>query len=348
MDNKFGLLFPGQGSQSVGMGKELYQTQAAARWVFDKANEVLGKDIKRLCFEGPEDELQTTANSQPAIFTASIATLNVLVEKLKGAPVGDEGREIFSPEDIRSIGMVAMGLSLGEPTALVASGAISFEDGLRFVEKRGQFMDEASKKEPGKMASIMGLELDKVDEICKGVGCQIANLNCPGQVVISGYSEKVELAAELTKNAGAKRAIILKVSGAFHSELMESAKEKLKTVLEDIEVCEPVIDFISNIDAEITKDPEKIKANLADQLNNKTLWEASMKKAVSLGIKEYLEIGPGNVLKGLAKKIDSSITVTSLHTTEDIIGLFAEAAEEESLPESQPVENAGEEQPAVE
>lgn len=323
MDKKFGLLFPGQGSQSVGMAKELYETQAAARWVFDKANEILGRDIKKLCFEGPENELETTANSQPAIFTASIATLNVFLELVKGSPVGTEEREIFSSLDIKSIGSVALGLSLGEPTALVASGAISFEDGLKFVAKRGLFMEEASQKQEGKMASILGLELDKVEELCKGIGCQVANLNSPGQVVISGHASRVELAADLAKNQGAKRVITLKVSGAFHSELMEEAKEKLKAVLEEIEITEPAIDFISNIDAEITTSPEKIKENLANQLDNRTLWEASMRKAASLGVRDYLEIGPGSVLKGLAKKIDSSLNVTSLHTTEDIKALLS-------------------------
>ena len=329
INKKYGLLFPGQGSQTVGMGKDLYEREAAARWVFDKANEVLGRDITKLCFEGPERDLTTTVNSQPAIFITSIAILNVLIEKIKGSPVGDEGKEFFSLDDIKELGLVAMGLSLGEPTSLVASGAMTFEQGLDFVAKRGQYMEAAAKKNEGKMASILGMEVDKVEEICKGVGCQVANLNCPGQVVISGYASKVELAADLAKNMGAKRAILLNVSGAFHSELMLPAKEKLSAVLENMIVTEPVIDFISNIDAEITTDPDKIKSNLSNQLDNKTLWEDSVKKASSLGITDYLEIGPGRVLKGLMKKIDSSLNVTTLNTLEDIKALVGSGRDDE-------------------
>jgi len=157
-----------------------------------------------------------------------------------------------------------------------------------------------------------------VEEICKGVGCEVANLNCPEQVVISGAATRVGLAAELAKNAGAKRTMMLKVSGAFHSELMLPAKEKLKAVLEEIEITEPVIDFISNIDAEVTRDPQKIKDNLANQLDNRTLWEMSVRNAVSKGFKDYLEVGPGSVIKGLLRKIDPSLNVTALHTPEDI------------------------------
>lgn len=321
---KFGLIFPGQGSQQVGMGKELYEKEPAARWVFDRASVVLGKDIKKLCFEGPEADLETTVNSQPAIFVTSIATLNVLVEKLKASPVGSEGREIFSPEDVKSVGTVALGLSLGEPTALVASGAMSFEEGLKFVERRGTFMDEASRKEEGKMATILGMDVAKVEELCKGVGgCQVANLNCPGQVVISGHASRVELAADLAMNSGAKRAIMLKVSGAFHSELMKPAKDKLKAVLDAIDVKEPVFDFISNIDAEVTRDPARIRMNLVNQLDHKTLWEASVRKAMELGVKDYLEVGPGTVLKGILKKIDPSLTVTTIHAAGDMEGLLA-------------------------
>jgi [acyl-carrier-protein] S-malonyltransferase len=313
VEKKYGLLFPGQGSQSVGMGKELYENSPAAKDIFDKANEILEKDIIKLCFEGPEEELQTTANSQPAIFTVSIATLNALLESAGG--------------DVSTVGSVAMGLSLGEPTSLVASGAMSFEDGLKFVAKRGQFMDEASKKEEGKMASILGMELEKVEELCKGIGgCQVANLNCPGQVVISGSASRVELASDLAKTQGAKRVIMLKVSGAFHSELMEPAKEKLSKVLEGTEIKEPAIDFISNIDAEVAKDPQKIKENLVNQLDHRTLWEASVRKAMSMGITDYLEIGPGSVLSGLLKKIDRSLNIISLHTTEDIRSIIHNVA----------------------
>ena len=323
------MLFPGQGSQTVGMGRQLYELEPAARWVFDRASEVLERDIKALCFNGPEEELQTTANSQPAIFITGIATLNALIEKARGCPVGEEGREIFSPEDVKSIGVLAMGLSLGEPTSLVASGAMSFEDGLKFVDSRGRFMEEACRKNEGKMVCIMGLELDKVEELCKGIGgCQVANLNCPGQVVISGHASRVELASDLAKVQGAKRVIMLKVGGAFHSELMESAKEKLSAVLDGIEIKEPVIDFISNIDAEVTKDPAKIKENLVNQLDNKTLWEASVRKAISLGVTEFLEVGPGSVLKGLMKKIDTAANVTPLHTLEDINILLGISAPE--------------------
>jgi [acyl-carrier-protein] S-malonyltransferase len=170
MDKKFGLIFPGQGSQKPGMGKELYNIEPAAKWVYDRADEVTGCNIKKLCFEGSIEELSTTINSQPAIFTTSIAVLNVLAEKIKGAPVGNEEREMFSGEDISRFASLAMGLSLGEPTSLVAAGVLSFEDALKFVVKRGEFMEADSRKNEGKMVSIMGLDLEKVEELCVGIG----------------------------------------------------------------------------------------------------------------------------------------------------------------------------------
>ncbi|KJJ85331.1 malonyl CoA-ACP transacylase [Candidatus Omnitrophus magneticus] len=315
---KTALIFPGQGAQEIGMGKELYETSPAARWVFDKANTILGMDIKSLCFNGPEEELMTTANSQPAIFVTSIATLNVLLEKLKRAPIGIENHEIFSEKDVPLAGTIALGMSLGEITALTAVCAITFEEGLTFVRNRGLFMEEASRLKEGKMASILGLSIDKVEEICKGVGCEVANLNCPDQVVISGEAKLVELAGDLAKAAGAKKIIMLKVSGAFHSKLMISAKEKLKKVLDKIKIENPAVDFISNISAEVTTNAGTIRENLANQLDHRTLWEASIRKAISLGYKDFLEIGPGSVLKGLLRKIDSSLNVVTLHTTGDI------------------------------
>ncbi len=323
MTKKFGLIFPGQGSQKTGMGKDLYELERAARWVYDRADEITGKGIKRLCFEGDMDELSTTINSQPAIFTTSMAVLNVLAEKIKGSPVGSEEREFFSGEDISRFASLAMGLSLGEPTSLVAAGVLSFEDALRFVVQRGEFMEEASRKNEGKMASILGLEIEKVEELCVGIGCQIANLNCPGQIVVSGHAGKIELLADLAKNAGAKRVIMLKVSGAFHSELMAEAKEKLKVVLAGMEFRAPSIDFISNLDAEVTTDPEKIRKNLADQLDSRTLWSDSVLKASSLGVKDFLELGPGNVLAGLLKKIDPSLSVVSICSSEEICKALA-------------------------
>ncbi len=291
-------IFPGQGAQYVGMGKELCDNLPQARAIFDKANEALEFDIKKLCFEGPKEELSATPNCQPAILTVSVAALQSL-------------DVVYSPK-------FSLGLSLGEYTALVAAGSLSLEDGLRLVRKRGELMDEASRKNPGKMATILGMEPEAVEELCKGIGCEVANLNCPGQVVVSGKMSNVELLASLAKSKGAKRVVMLDVSGPFHSSLMTYARDKLKTFIDKVSILPPKIPFVSNVDAKVHTDPNEIKDNLIKQINSKTLWEESIRTVSSGGIKKFLEIGPGKVLKGLLRKIDSSLEVQNIETHQDL------------------------------
>lgn len=305
------LIFPGQGAQSVGMGKDLYDAFPQAREIFDKANTLLKFDLKKLCFEGPQNELSTTNNSQPAILTASIAALRVF-ESSALYPQ-------FAPK-------FSMGLSLGEYTALVAAGSIAFEDALVLVRKRGEFMEDASRKNPGKMACVLGMEMKTVEELCKGFGCEIANLNCPGQVVVSGKTNNIELFASFAKEKGAKRVLMLDVSGPFHSSLMTSARDKLKDYIDKVQILPPKIPFISNVDARVQTDPVKIKENLIMQVNSRTLWEESMKLVASSGIKTFLEIGPGQVLKGLAKKIDPKLEVKNIGACQDLQQPSSESA----------------------
>ncbi len=299
------FIFPGQGAQYIGMGKDLYANYPAAKEIFDRAESILKFDLKKLCFEGPQEELSTTRNSQPAILAASIASL----EAFKASNLYSQYNPRFS-----------LGLSLGEYTALVASGSIAFEDALPLVRKRGEFMEEASRKNPGKMACVIGADLKLVEELCKGIGCEIANLNCPGQIVVSGKTANIELFASLAKEKGAKRVVMLEVSGPFHSSLMTPARDKLKDYIDKINILPPHIPFVSNVDAEIQSDPARIKANLIAQVNSKTLWEESMKLVAQSGIKTLLEIGPGQVLKGLARKIDPKLEVRSIGTVRDLEG----------------------------
>jgi [acyl-carrier-protein] S-malonyltransferase len=296
-------IFPGQGAQSVGMGKDLYDNSPAAKEVFDKANSLLKVDIKKLCFEGPQEELSTTSNSQPAILTASIAALRAY----EASTLSSQYTPRFS-----------LGLSLGEYTALVASGCMTFEDALVLVRKRGEFMEEASRKNPGKMACILGMDLKAAEELCKGLACEIANLNCPGQIVVSGKTNNIELMASLAKDKGAKRVLMLDVSGPFHSSLMTSARDKLKDYIDKVQFSAPKLNFVSNVDAKVQTDPAKIKENLIKQVNSRTLWEESVRLVASSGIGTFLEIGPGQVLKGLSKKIDPKLEVKSFGTVQDL------------------------------
>ena len=290
----------------MGMGKDLYENYPASKEIFDKANEILKFDIKKLCFEGPQEELSTTRFSQPAILTASIAALKAF----ESSPLYAQVSPKFS-----------LGLSLGEYTALVAAGSISFEDALLLVKRRGELMEEASNKNPGKMACVIGMDLESIETLCKGIGCEIANLNCPGQVVVSGKTTNIELFAGIAKDKGAKRVLMLDVSGPFHSSLMTSARDKLKDHIEKVRIAQPRISFVSNVDARLQNDPAVIKENLIAQVNSKTRWEESVRLVANSGIRLFIEIGPGQVLKGLLKKIDLKLEVKNVGTSQDILSL---------------------------
>jgi [acyl-carrier-protein] S-malonyltransferase len=298
-----GYLFAGQGSQNVGMGKDLYAAYPAAKVVFDKADQVLGFSLSTLCFEGPQEELTKTNNCQPAIVTMSIACW-----------------EVYKTKHPEIDGYMA-GLSLGEYSALVASGALKFEDAVYLVRRRGVFMEEAALRKPGKMLSIIGLELNIVKEICVLSNSEIANINCPGQVVISGTAQHIEDAQKIAKEKGAKLAIILDVSGAFHSSFMQEAGVKLSAELEKIKITQPEFPVVSNCNAKVTLNPDEIRQNLVKQVAESVLWEDSMRLMLGEGIKSFIEFGPGKVLKGLMRRIDSSAQVVNVEKKSDIDGI---------------------------
>lgn len=285
-------VFPGQGAQFVGMGKDLYETNAEARAMFDKANDVLGFRITDLMFDGTEDDLKQTKVTQPAIFLHSV----ILAKSL-----GEE----FKPD------MVA-GHSLGEFSALVAAGALSFEDGLRLVAARAAAMQKACEARPSTMAAVLGLPDEKVAEICAEVDDVVApaNYNCPGQVVISGTVEGIDAACEKLLAAGAKRALKLKVGGAFHSPLMQPAQEELAVAIEKAEVSTPICPVYQNVDAKPHTDPKEIKDNLLKQLTAPVKWTQDVQAMIADGATEFVELGPGAVLQGLVKKIDRSMEVS--------------------------------------
>ncbi len=282
------FVFPGQGSQYVGMGKEMYERYDEAKWVFDRASEILGYDVPSLCFNGPVEELNRTIRTQPCILTVSIAILRVLTAKgLKPS--------------------VTAGHSLGEYSALVAAGVLDLDDALLLTEKRGQFMQEAVPEGKGLMAAILGLNRGDVDNICLSVksGYVVpANYNCPGQIVIAGEKKAVEEAIILAKEAGAKRAVPLSVSVPSHCALMAEASNRLAELLEKIGLHAPSIPIVNNADALFLNNVESIKSSLIRQLNNPLLWEDSIKAIIDSGIDTFLEVGPGKVLSGLIKRID--------------------------------------------
>lgn len=285
-------VFPGQGAQFVGMGKDLYDNNAEARELFEKANEILGFRITDLMFEGTEDDLKKTSVTQPAVFLHSV----VLAKSL-----GDE----FKPD------MVA-GHSLGEFSALVAAGALSFEDGLRLVAARANAMQKACELKPSTMAAILALPDEKVEEICDSVDGVVvcANYNCPGQIVISGENEAIDAACAKATEAGAKRALKLKVGGAFHSPCMEPARAELAEAIAATEFHTPMCPVYQNVDALPHTDPTEIQANLIAQLTAPVRWTQTVRNMVADGADEFIELGPGKVLQGLVSKIEKAVAVS--------------------------------------
>lgn len=285
----------------VGMGKRLYESLPAARRLYDRAGEILGYDLAKLCFEGPAEQLDSTVFSQPALFVTSLAAL--------------ESLRAESPEVVLACEATA-GLSLGEYTAMVFAGVMDFEDGLMLVQERGAAMQEAADATPSGMVSILGLERSQVEELCRRVRgndiLEVANLLCPGNIVISGTNAACERAAEAAPAAGAMKAVPLAVAGAFHTSIMRPADERLADVLASVPMRRPRIMVVSNVDARPHDDPEEIRRLLVRQVVAPVLWEDSMRYLISHGFDRFYEVGPGRVLRGLLKRIDRSIPCQSV------------------------------------
>lgn len=291
---KIAFIFPGQGSQVVGMGQEFIENSADSKAFYERANQSLGFELSKLMLEGPAEELTLTYHAQPALLTTSV----MVAEKLRAAGIMPN---------------YAAGHSLGEYSALVIAGVLSFEDAVSVVHKRGLYMNEAVPEGQGAMAAILGMELEALHAVTEKVTAagdpvQVANVNCPGQIVISGTKEGVEKASLTAKEAGAKRAIPLVVSGPFHSELMRPSSEKLREALADISLSIPQIPVVGNVMAKELEDVPAIQHELVEQVYSAVQWEASVREMISQGVDVFIECGPGKVLSGLMKKIDRSVT----------------------------------------
>lgn len=301
--SKLAFVFPGQGAQKVGMGKDFYDNYDVAKKMFKEADEALGYSIMKMCFEGPEEDLKLTANTQPAILTISCIANEILKENG------------IQPE-------ITGGHSLGEYSALVAAGVLNFQDAVALVHKRGSYMQEAVPVGEGGMAAIIGVDRDKIVEVCQQVSAespvQAVNFNCPGQIVIAGATKGVELAVEELKAAGAKKAVILPVSAPFHSTLMKPAAEKLAVELDKVTISDAKIPVVANVSAEILTKAEDIKASLVAQAASPVLWEDCVARMKKFGADVLLEAGPGKTLCGFNRRIDK--TITSLNV-EDVASL---------------------------
>ncbi|MFA5060626.1 MAG: ACP S-malonyltransferase [Candidatus Omnitrophota bacterium] len=300
------LIFPGQGAQKVGMGKEFFESSAAAKEIFQKADDILKVNLSDVIFNGPAEKLTSTAFCQPAIFTFSVAALKAFEAHPKFKDI--------SPT-------FCAGLSLGEYSALVSCNALSFEEGLKLVERRSFFMDEATRKEKGAMAAVIGFPKDLLSEICKETGAQVANFNSPEQIVITGEAQKVAAACEKIRAQGAKTVIPLDVAGAFHSSLMQSAVGPFEQELAKAKFLTPKFPILSNVDAVATTDARLIRENLAKQITSSVRWDDSVRFMAQQGITEFIEIGPGKVLKGLMRKINPALKVYNIETLADLEAL---------------------------
>lgn len=301
MDKKVAFIFPGQGAQYVGMGKDFYEAYSIVRETFEEANDLLGFDLSKLMFEGPADELTLTKSSQIAIYVMSVALWRVLKQEL--------------PEIEPS---VVAGLSLGEYSALTVSGRLSFKDGVRLVRARGEYMYEAGVKSPGTMAVALGMKPEEVRTIVSPInGVWVANLNCPGQVVISGTVKGIEKASILLKEKGAKRVLPLDVSGSFHSGLMDEAKQRLQEKIDEIELRESSVGLVMNVPGDFVSESE-IRKNMIEQVVAPVYWEKGVRKMEENGIELFIEIGPGKTLSGMNRKIGVNAKTLSMEKVEDL------------------------------
>lgn len=295
--SKTAWVFPGQGSQAVGMCRDLYDNVKSARAIFEQADRALGFPLSRLCFEGPEEELRQTVNAQPALVTAAFACLEAAKEL--------NSDKLADPD-------YAAGHSLGEYTALAVAGVFDFASAVRLARERGRLMHEVGQITPGGMAAIIGLEEAKLAEVCRQTGTVMANINCPGQIVISGASDNINKAMELAKAAGASRAIPLQVSGAFHSPLMKPIVEPMSTIVRSTPFKDPTIPVIANMTALPLTKAEAVKEELINQLTKPVQWQRGIEYMVGQGVDTFIEIGPGKVLTGLIRRINKDVTTRNI------------------------------------